>query len=130
LRQAQKETVGLATGAMGLGTAEAVRGIEYPAPTLASQGIDKNLAKEMRAFGALSEAQFEEAVARRRQADRCMARIASNERGESHKPTNRKGSPKAAPSRHRATRLSQLQRLHDPDQQARDPVQHQRPPDP
>jgi hypothetical protein len=42
-------------------------------PTLASQGINKNLAKEMRAFGLVSETQFEEAVARRRQADRCTA---------------------------------------------------------
>ena len=41
----------------------------------------------------------------------------------------KKGGPKAALSSS-CTRLSQPQRLHDPDQQARDPVQHQRPPDP
>lgn len=41
LRQAQKETVGLNTGAKGIGTA--VRVDEKP--TLASQGIDKNLAQ-------------------------------------------------------------------------------------
>ena len=66
LRQAQKETIGLAFGARGLGTSEAVRGIENPAPTLASQGIDKNLAKRARALGALSGGQFEEAVNRAR----------------------------------------------------------------
>jgi N6-adenosine-specific RNA methylase IME4 len=66
LRQAQKETIGLAFGARGLGTSEAVRGIENPAPTLASQGIDKNLAKQARALGALSGGQFEEAVNRAR----------------------------------------------------------------
>ena len=43
LRRAQKETVGLSTGAQGLGTLDAVRVADKPAPTLASQGIDKNL---------------------------------------------------------------------------------------
>src|SRR3990167_7309047 len=43
LRQMQKETVGLNTGAMGVGTSEVrVNG----KPTLASQGIDKNLAHQ------------------------------------------------------------------------------------
>ena len=67
LRQMQKETIGLATGTQGqlvgpgiIGGVFATPPIEIP--TLASQGIDKNLAKEMRAFGALSETQFEEAV--------------------------------------------------------------------
>jgi hypothetical protein len=49
LRQAQKETVGLNTGAMGIGTA-VVRVDEKP--TLASQGIDKNLAHQARTRGA------------------------------------------------------------------------------
>jgi N6-adenosine-specific RNA methylase IME4 len=64
LRQAQKETIGLNTGAMGIG----VRGNENPAPTLASQGIDKNLAKQARILGALSDEQFEASVARTREA--------------------------------------------------------------
>ncbi len=68
LRLAQKKSVGLATGARGLGTSDAVRGIENPAPTLASQGIDKNLAKQARSLGSLSPAQFEGAVAHARDA--------------------------------------------------------------
>jgi N6-adenosine-specific RNA methylase IME4 len=62
LRQAQKETVGLATG----GDARKVaRGKQNPEqkPTLASQGIDKNLAKQARVFGAMDEAAFERKVA-------------------------------------------------------------------
>src|SRR5262245_37823261 len=50
LRQAQKETVGLATG----GDARKVaRGKQNPEqkPTLASQGVDKNLAKQARVLG-------------------------------------------------------------------------------
>ena len=62
LRQAQKETVGLATG----GDARKVaRGKQNPEqkPTLASQGIDKNLAKQARVLGAMDEAAFERKVA-------------------------------------------------------------------
>ena len=44
LRQAQKDTVGLNTGAMGVGTSVRVS----DKPTLASQGIDKNLAHQAR----------------------------------------------------------------------------------
>ena len=68
LRRAQKETVGLATGARGLGTAQAVRVADKPAPTLASQGIDKNLAHQARALGSLSPEQFERSVAHARDA--------------------------------------------------------------
>ena len=65
LRQAQKETVGLATGGEhgGGGRFDGVR--KTPSivrPTLAMQGIDKNLAKQARALGALSEEEFEAAV--------------------------------------------------------------------
>ncbi len=65
MRQAQKETVGLATG--GDATRRA-RGIENPErkPTLAEAGIDKNLAKEGRKLGALSDTEFETAVAETR----------------------------------------------------------------
>ena len=61
LRQVQKETVGLNTGAKGIGKKpDQVRGIKNP--TLDSQGIDKNLAKQARALGALSPERFEQAV--------------------------------------------------------------------
>jgi hypothetical protein len=60
LRQEQKETVGLNEGGRPI---TGVSETPVSKPTLASQGIDKNLAKEMRALGALSEGQFEEAVA-------------------------------------------------------------------
>jgi N6-adenosine-specific RNA methylase IME4 len=55
LRRAQKATVGLAKNQYaGLS--------ENPAPTLASQGIDKNLADQARKLGALSDQRFETAV--------------------------------------------------------------------
>lgn len=57
---ARKETVGLNEGGRPI---TGVSETPVSKPTLASQGIDKNLAKEMRALGALSEGQFEEAVA-------------------------------------------------------------------
>jgi hypothetical protein len=59
LRRAQKETVGLNTGAKGIGK-KGVRVTEKP--TLASQGIDKNLAHKGRVLGAMSDEKFEEAV--------------------------------------------------------------------
>lgn len=66
LRQAQKETVGLATPS---GTNQH-RVIEKPdaRPTLASQGIDKNLAHQARTLGSLSEERFEAVVADAREA--------------------------------------------------------------
>jgi N6-adenosine-specific RNA methylase IME4 len=71
LRQAQKETIGLATGGehggrAGLGGVRKTPSIVRA--TLASQGIDKNLAKQARALGALSEERFEETVSRARDA--------------------------------------------------------------
>jgi hypothetical protein len=61
LRRAQKETVGLNTGAKGIGKkAKGVRVAEKP--TLASQGVDKNLAHKGRVLGAMSDEKFEEAV--------------------------------------------------------------------
>src|SRR5262249_44515985 len=66
LRQAQKETVGLATGGEHGGRGRIDRGRQAPSivrATLAMQGIDKNLAKQARALGALSEEEFEAAVA-------------------------------------------------------------------
>jgi hypothetical protein len=38
--------------ARGFGTSDAVRVTDKPAPTLASQGIDKNLAHQARSLGA------------------------------------------------------------------------------
>jgi hypothetical protein len=64
LVEAQRETVGLNAGARGVGTA--VRVDEKP--TLAEQGIDKNLAHQARTLGRLSGESFEEAVADAREA--------------------------------------------------------------
>jgi N6-adenosine-specific RNA methylase IME4 len=66
LRQEQKQTVGLATGGEhgGRPTKDGVR--KTPSivrPTLAMQGIDKNLAKQARVLGALSDEKFETVVA-------------------------------------------------------------------
>jgi N6-adenosine-specific RNA methylase IME4 len=64
LRQAQKDTVGLNQGAKG----SKVTGLKKnpvmdDRPTLASQGIDKNLAHQARTLGALSDSKFEAVVA-------------------------------------------------------------------
>jgi N6-adenosine-specific RNA methylase IME4 len=64
LRQAQKETVGLNTGAKGIGTS--VRVDEKP--TLASQGVDKNLAHQARTLGALTDDKFEQVITEARDA--------------------------------------------------------------
>lgn len=61
MRQAQKEAVGLNRGA-------AVPTRVDHKPTLASQGIDKNLAHQARQLGAMSEDAFEKAVANARAA--------------------------------------------------------------
>jgi hypothetical protein len=62
-RQAQKETVGLSAGARG----SRVRGARVDdKPTLASQGLDKNLAHQARLLGAMDEAAFERKVAEAR----------------------------------------------------------------
>jgi N6-adenosine-specific RNA methylase IME4 len=65
LRQAQKETVGLNQGKLRRGLLENPRDER---PTLASQGIDKNLAHAARKLGALSEEDFERAVNEGREA--------------------------------------------------------------
>jgi hypothetical protein len=64
--EAQKETVGLNTGTAGKGR-PAKGGLQQNPPkdlrpTLASQGIDKNLAHQARALGALSNQNFEAAI--------------------------------------------------------------------
>jgi hypothetical protein len=65
LMEAQREMVGLADG----GTAMRARVTGQPeVPTLASQGIDKNLAHQARTLGKLSDENFEEAVTDAREA--------------------------------------------------------------
>ena len=65
LRRAQKETVGLANGGEHGGRA-AIDGLrKNPSiirPTLAMQGIDKNLAHQARVLGRLSDADFEDKI--------------------------------------------------------------------
>jgi phage N-6-adenine-methyltransferase len=73
MRQAQKETVGLNTGSQGRRVDEK--------PTLASQGIDKNLAHQARTLGALSEDKFEAAVSDARQAVTSDVRIVRGTQG-------------------------------------------------
>jgi N6-adenosine-specific RNA methylase IME4 len=62
LRQAQKQTVGLNQGAIPGKTGVKSTPVLDSRPTLASQGIDKNLAKQARVLGALSDKKFEQAV--------------------------------------------------------------------
>lgn len=80
LRQAQKDSVGLNRGAAAGGEKDGPRGsLINPRdirPTLASQGIDKNLAHQARVLGALSEEKFEQAVSdARAAATRSLQRI-------------------------------------------------------
>lgn len=64
MRQAQKETVGLNRGLAGSEiTGLSKNPVKDSRPTLASQGIDKNLAHHARVLGALTDEKFEEAVA-------------------------------------------------------------------
>src|SRR5262249_28501653 len=63
LRQAQKQTVGLNQGAVPGKTGLRGNPVLDPRPTLASQGIDKNLAHQARVLGALSEQQFDQTLA-------------------------------------------------------------------
>src|SRR5258708_38604757 len=63
LRREQKETDGLSAGTRG----SRVKGARVDEkPTLASQGIGKNLAQQARVFGKLSDESFEAAVAEAR----------------------------------------------------------------
>jgi hypothetical protein len=63
LRQAQKETIGLSAGTRG----SRVKGARVDdKPTLASQGIDKNLAQQARVLGKLSDEGFEKAITKTR----------------------------------------------------------------
>jgi N6-adenosine-specific RNA methylase IME4 len=69
MRQDQKATVGLAKGGTPYkGKSTGVSKTPVDKPTLADAGIDKNLAKEGRKLGALSEREFEKAVSTARDA--------------------------------------------------------------
>jgi N6-adenosine-specific RNA methylase IME4 len=68
MRRAQKGSVGLNQGAIPGKTGVRATPVLDTRPTLASQGIDKNLAKQARALGALSPERFEQAVADARSA--------------------------------------------------------------
>jgi N6-adenosine-specific RNA methylase IME4 len=63
MRVAQKESVGLNQGAMPGKTGLRGNPVLDPRPTLASQGIDKNLAHQARVLGALSDENFETVIA-------------------------------------------------------------------
>jgi N6-adenosine-specific RNA methylase IME4 len=66
LRQAQKESIGLATGGEhgGRTRIDGVRNTpSIVRPTLTMQGVDKNLAKAARVLGQLSDEKFERAIA-------------------------------------------------------------------
>ena len=67
LRQAQKETIGLNTGTRGqLAGGLKINPLGKGKPTLASQGIDKNLAHQARVLGAMDDAAFERKIAEAR----------------------------------------------------------------
>src|SRR5262249_61528173 len=80
LRREQKETVGLSAGTRG----SRVKGARVDEkPTLASQGINKNLAQQARVLGKLSDEGFEAAVtkARAKVAHRRARKRTESERG-------------------------------------------------
>jgi hypothetical protein len=62
MRQAQKEAVGLAKGGKPYQQRGPTGVSDTPVATLAMQGIDKNLAKQARVLGALSDDAFESVV--------------------------------------------------------------------
>jgi hypothetical protein len=67
LRVAQKEAVGLSTGGDAMKARVGAKP-EVDRPTLASQGIDKNLAHQARTLGAMSDDKFEAVVTQARDA--------------------------------------------------------------
>jgi hypothetical protein len=79
LRVAQKETVGLNQGALPGKTGLRGNPVLDVRPTLASQGVDKNLAHQARVLGALSEETFEQAVADARDKVNRAVRLAVRE---------------------------------------------------
>jgi hypothetical protein len=97
LRLAQKETVGLATGGEhgGRGRIDGLRKNPSNArPTLASQGIDKNLAQQARVLGKLSDERFEQAVSDARGAvTRAVKTVVGSLETEARREHTRSGVP-------------------------------------
>jgi N6-adenosine-specific RNA methylase IME4 len=94
LIEAQKETVGLNTGAAGGGKKTGPRGLLLDPrdvrPTLASQGIDKALAHQARVLGRLSDSAFEDKVEQTRQSvgrvvRRVVREVELEEKREEHR---------------------------------------------
>ncbi len=76
LRQAQKQAVGLNQGAVPGKTGLRGNPVLDARPTLASQGVDKNLAHQARVLGKLSEEEFKAVVAEgRASVSRTMQRV-------------------------------------------------------
>jgi N6-adenosine-specific RNA methylase IME4 len=98
LRLAQKETVGLNQGAVPGKTGLRGNPVLDPRPTLANQGIDKNLAHQARVLGAMDDAAFERKVLEARDsAARVFCRAVreaevAREREERRAPTSVGGS--------------------------------------
>jgi hypothetical protein len=94
LRQSQRETVGLNQGAAGGGRKNGSRGLLVSPrdlrPTLASQGIDKNLAHQARVLGAMDDAAFERKVAEARDSAARVYRRAVREAEIEHEREERR----------------------------------------
>jgi hypothetical protein len=108
LRQKQKETVGLARGGEygGRRKKDGVRNTpSIVRPTLEMQGIDKNLAKQGRVLGALSDEKFEAVVSEPapRSTARCATPCARSRSSQSARAT--------APVPSRAARSATWKRL-------------------
>jgi hypothetical protein len=98
LRQAQKQTVGLNCGAAGGGQKNGPRGLVINPrdvrPTLASQGVDKNLAQAARVLGALPDDKFEQAVATARDAvSRAFKSVVGAAAAEQRREASRSAAP-------------------------------------
>jgi len=93
LRQAQKDTVGLSMGTRG----SRIKGARVDEkPTLASQGIDKNLAHQARVLGKLSDADFEAAVSDARSAaTRAFRYVVSTIAAQDRRNASRNAAPLA-----------------------------------
>ena len=89
MRQEQKDTIGLPKGGAPY---HATTGVSNtPVVTLAAGGIDKNLAKEGRKLGALSDTQFEAAVGTAREAvSRVVKKAVSGQVAQDRRAMRRK----------------------------------------
>ena len=110
LRQQQAETVGLAKG----GEQYHSTGVsDTPVlPTLSESGIDKNLAKQMRALGRLSDDEFEEAIDRTRKAVQRAVKIEADRTERIENILNIAKGDAAPALRQRDRVISRLDKLH------------------